>query len=327
MSDVLLEPAADLAAEAALLEIAEEIGVSGLLDAGTDFSAAELAAAAAAPAGPVTAFLEALLAADLVRRTADPDRFRACDDLADRRYRAGYLSWALTANRPYLTHAAEFLHDPAAAAGKYQRDGRWVALSSRWVGVQGFYGSAVGEILAHRPKRIVDLGAGAGGLLIQLLRALPDSTAVAVDLSAAACAEAERAASRAGVADRLRVLNRPIQSLVADPSPAEGADVIHAGFVLHDVAGEPGMLDGVLRAGRGSLAGGGRVVVTDAVPYVADRRERAFSALFSYLHAACMGVRLPTEAEWSAAFRRAGFTDVSCVPLRLPGSRMFVAAG
>jgi hypothetical protein len=68
-------------------------------------------------------------------------------------------------------------------------------------------------------------------------------------------------------------------------------------------------------------------MVTDAVPYVGNRKDRAFSALFTYLHASSMGVRLPTEEAWCAAFRRAGFSDVTSTPLRMPGSRVFVAAG
>lgn len=321
-----VETAADLAAVAALLEIAEELGVSPLLDGGGPFTGADLALAALAPAERVGGFLDALLAAGLVQRAAEPGRFVGRPDLADLRYQAGYLSWALTANRPYLENAPEFLRDPDAAGQKYRRDGRWVAVSSRWVGSQGFYPSAFAEITGSRPARVVDLGAGAGGLLVHLLGTLPGSSGVAVDLSPAGCAEAERAADRAGVADRLRVVNRAIESLVDDPSPLRGADVVHAGFVLHDVVAQPGVLDAVLRTCREALVPAGRMVVAEAVPYVPDPRERAFSALFTYLHAACMGVRLPTEDEWLAAFRRAGFTGVRCVRLRMPTSRMFVAA-
>jgi hypothetical protein len=54
-------------------------------------------------------------------------------------------------------------------------------------------------------------------------------------------------------------------------------------------------------------------------------RERAFSALFSYLHESSMGVRLPSEEQWTDSFRRAGFSDVTSTPLRMPGSRLFVA--
>jgi hypothetical protein len=75
-----------------------------------------------------------------------------------------------------------------------------------------------------------------------------------------------------------------------------------------------------------SLADGGCLVVTDAVPYVDNPRERAFSALFSYLHESSMDVCLPTERLWRDAFGRAGFGEVTSEPLGMPGSRVFTAA-
>ncbi|MFS8197584.1 methyltransferase [Streptomyces sp. CWNU-52B] len=321
------EAAADLAADAALLEIAEELGLSDLLDRGEPFTLAEAAGLAAVPEEGAERYLRALVSAGLISSEGDTGPYRPGADLADRRYQAGYLSWALNANRPYIDHAALFLRDPKAAGATYARDGRRVAVSSRWIGSHGFYPGVLEEIASGAPRHIVDLGAGAGGLLLKLLGRLPDSTGLALDLSGAACEEARRAARLAGLADRLDVVNRSIESLAADPAPLSGADVVHAGFVLHDVVGSPEVLDGVLRACRASLREGGRMVVTDAVPYVAEPRERGFSALFSYLHASSMDVNLPPKDVWHEAFRRAGFTDVSSTPLRMPGSRVFVAAG
>jgi SAM-dependent methyltransferase len=321
------ETAADLAAVAAFLEMAEDLGISALLDRATPFSVADVTTTADVPESGATAFLEAMTTAGIVRRGDDPQHFVACPDLADRRYEAGYLSWALNANRPYVENAAQFLRDPGSAGAIHQRDGRRVAVSSRWIGSHGFYPGVVSEIVNRRPARIVDLGAGAAGLLIHLLGTLPDSSGLALDLSAAACEEAERAAERAHVGDRLEVVTRSIESLVDDASAVKEADVVHAGFVLHDVVGQPEVLDGVLRACRASLADGGCLIVTDAVPYADNARERGFSALFTYLHASSMDVRLPTEQRWRDVFARAGFGEVSCTPLRMPGSRMFVVAG
>jgi hypothetical protein len=132
---------------------------------------------------------------------------------------------------------------------------------------------------------------------------------------------------RADVQDRLTIVNRTIESLIDDAGPIRGADVVHAGFVLHDIAVDADRLDVVLRTCRESLADDGCLIATDAVAYADNPRERAFSALFTYLHSSSMGVRLPSEANWHAAFRRAGFSNVTSTSLRMPGSRMFVAAG
>jgi SAM-dependent methyltransferase len=317
------EIAADLAANAALLEIAEVLGISALLDRLDPFTIDEVTAITDIPEASALSFLQALLSAGLVEKGADARHFVPCADLADRRYQAGYLSWSLNANRPYIDHAADFLRQPGAAAGEYQRDGRRVAVSSRWVGSYGFYPGVISEITSRKPKHMADLGAGGAGLLIHLLTELPDSTGLALDLSAAAC---EQAARRADVQDRLTVINRSIESLIDDAGPIHRADVVHAGFVLHDVGVDADVLDCVLRTCRESLADDGCLIATDAVSYVDNPRERAFSALFTYLHSSSMGVRLRSEGKWRAAFQRAGFSNVTSTPLRMPGSRMFVAA-
>ncbi|MGV9649858.1 class I SAM-dependent methyltransferase [Streptomyces sp. NPDC003554] len=319
------DTAADLAAYAAFLEIAEGLGLSSLLDRDEAFTLDEVMSAARLAEPAAAEFLKALVAAGLVQEGAEERQFAPCADMAAKRYAAGYLSWSLDANRPYIDHAPEILRDPDTARGQYRRDGRRVAVSSRWIGSQGFYPGVIEEIVSRKPRRIVDLGAGAGGLLIHLLGSLPDSTALALDLSEAACDEARRAAEEAGVGDRLEIAHRSVESLVDDASPVRGADVVHAGFVMHDVSSTPDVLDGVLRACRTSLADGGCLVVTDAVPYASGEGERSFSALFTYLHAGSMDVRLPAEDEWAEAFRRAGFSDVRCTRLPMPGSRVFVA--
>ncbi|MFJ9890947.1 class I SAM-dependent methyltransferase [Streptomyces sp. NPDC091287] len=320
------ETAADLAADAAFLQMAENLGLSALLDGRSPFTLREAAAAAALPEDGAGAFLRALVSAGLLEQSETGGRFVPCADMADRRYQAGYLSWSLNANRPYIDHAAEIVREPAAAVG-YPRDGRQVAVSSRWIGSAGFYPDVIARITERKPRRVVDLGAGAGALLIRLLTELPDSTGVALDLSAGACEEAERAAERAGVRDRLEVAHRSIESLVDDATPVRDADVVHAGFVMHDVVSKPEVLDRLLRTVRSSLAPGGCFVVTDAVPFTPGARERGFSALFSYLHASSMDVKLPSEQQWRDGFARAGFSEVTCTPLRMPGSRAFVAVG
>lgn len=325
-SNKTLETAADLAAVAALLEIVEELGLSSLMDQVEPFTVDDLVGVGGVPEKSAAGLLEALLAAGLVERAGDPQQFLPCADMADRRYESGYLSWALNANRPFVENAPEFLRDLGGAAEKYHRDGRRVAVSSRWMGSMGAFPAARSAVLECRPGRIADLGAGAGALVIDVLRTLPTSSGVALDLSAAACEEAARAAGRAGVQDRLLVVNRRIESLVDDPSPVEGADLVHAGFVMHDVWADPEMLDAVLRSCRAAMKPTGRLVVTDAIPYATDPRERKFSALFTYLHIAFMGIRLPTEEQWLEAFRAAGFAEVTPVELRFPTGRMFVAA-
>ncbi len=57
-----------------------------------------------------------------------------------------------------------------------------------------------------QPLSILDLGAGSGAIVCALLSELPAAQAVAVDLSAQACAAATRNLARCGLLDRARVL-------------------------------------------------------------------------------------------------------------------------
>lgn len=319
------EVGADYAAVAALLQIGAEIGADQVLDSGRTFSLTELAGATGLPTQSLEDYLHALTSAGLATAENGTDRYRASDDYADWRHEVGYLSWALTANSPFLQNAREFLSGSDTAADTYRRDGRRVAVSSRWIGDRAFYPAVVEQVVAADAKHVVDLGAGAAGLLIDLLGQDEQRTGVALDLSGAACAAAREDAGRAGVADRLRVVERPVESLVEDPGPLEGADVIQACFVMHDVLQNESVFEDVLRTCRKALAPGGVLAVVDAVSYGQDERERKFSALFTYLHANFMDVRLPTADQWVEKFRSAGFSDVACVSDVMPGSRLFVA--
>jgi SAM-dependent methyltransferase len=320
-----LEYAADLAGIAGLLQIGVELGLDQALGSGASFCADDLAKLAGTPTEPVAEYLRALLAAGLLMPADAVGLYQAAPDYADRRHQAGYLSWALSANGPLIEHVREFFLNPDSAMPTYPRDGRRVAVSSSWVGERAFYPAVLDVIESAGARHVADLGAGAAGMLIRLLRLDPGRTGVALDSSAAACATARRDIAAAGLADRLEVAERSIQSLVGDPSPIEGADVINASFIMHDVFQDESACEAVLRCCRAGLAPGGIMAIADAVPYAADEHERKFSALFTYLHKGFMNVRLPTSEEWQQLLYTAGFSKVECVPQKLPGGRFFVA--
>jgi SAM-dependent methyltransferase len=321
-------PHADCAATAAFLELGERLGILEGLVPGRDIGTAELADRAGLPEPPVRAYLDALVAAALLERSqTGTGSYRTAPDFASQRYGAGYLSWALNANRPFIERAREFFTDPAAARATHRRDGRQVAVSSEWMGSMGFYPPLLSAILDERPRRIVDLGAGSGALVIDVLSALPECTGVALDLAPGACAAAREAGRRAGVAGRLTVAERSIQSLADDPAVLDSAGVISAGFVFHDMMPEEeDVADAVLADCRRSLAPGGFLAITEAVPYAGNGRERRFSALVSYYHAEFMGRRLLDESQWAAKLAQAGFSVLRVIQPPFPTGRLFLAS-
>ncbi|MBT3153610.1 methyltransferase domain-containing protein [Streptomyces sp. CHD11] len=318
---------ADAAAVATLLQIGAEIGADQVLDSGGTFSAARMAKAADVPLAGITTYLTALLAAGLIVETEVPGDFQVAADYSDLRHQAGYVSWAMHANGPFIDNARAFLIDPVEAARTHRRDGQRVAVSSRWIGERAFYPQIVERVVAAGALRVTDLGAGAGGLLIKLLHEHPARTATAVDSNGAACAAAREAAHAAGVHERLTVVERPIESLVDDPGPVAGAEAILACYVMHDIVADDSTARNVLGALRDALRPGGFLAVADAVSYAQGPEERKFSALFTYLHATFMSVSLPTEQEWLDKFEKAGFSQTRTVPIGLPGGRLFVATG
>ncbi|MDO0931183.1 class I SAM-dependent methyltransferase [Streptomyces sp. DG2A-72] len=320
------ESVADAAAVAALLQIGAEIGADQVLDSGEIFSASDMAKTAGVPVAGVTAYLAALLAAGLIVETEVPDEFQTAADYTDLRHQAGYVSWAMHANGPFIDNARAFLTDPAQAARTHRRNGRRVAVSSRWIGERAFYPQIIEQVVASGALRVTDLGAGAGALLIKLLQENPARTGTAVDSNGAACAAAREAARACEVHDRLTVAERPIESLVDDPGPVAGAEAILACYVMHDIVADERTAQNVLGALRDALAPGGFLAVADAVSYAQQPQERKFSALFTYLHATFMSVLLPTEQEWLDTFDKAGFSRTRTVPIGLPGGRLFVAS-
>ena len=321
------ELVADAAGAAALLEVGDQLGLIPHLERGLPVTAAGLAAETGVPEDGVANYLEAMCSAGIVDRTPGTvDAFQVVDDFAQIQYESGYIYWALAANRPFINNALEYLRGSRTRTGAYDRDGRQVAVSSQWMGSKGFYPVALQTILDARPSHVVDLGAGTARLLIEIMLRLEGTTALALDLDGPSCREAELAAMRAGVGDRLRVVERPIQSIAEDPMPVEGADVVHAGFVFHDMMPEEEhVADRVLANCREALRPGGMMAITEAVPYVLDERERRFSAIVTYYHKQFMRRRLLNEQEWQGKLLRAGFSMVECMAHRFPTGRLFVA--
>ncbi|MGH6689319.1 MAG: methyltransferase, partial [Gammaproteobacteria bacterium] len=317
-----------LGGAAILLEIGAEYGVIDVLRSGRTLDARTVAEAAALAAVMAAKYLDVLRCAGLVEAAEDdPDgkRVRGVAELDDLVNAVGYVAWGLRACAPLIDHARDFARDLGSACAAYPRDGGLVGRTSRWMGEQDFYPQAEGVMLGLRPERIVDLGSGAGRLLIKLLRALPEASGVGVDVSAGGCAQARAAAREAGMEDRLHIFERSIQSLVDDPSPLRGADVIHAGWVFHELLPEDEpCLDKLLVACR-TTASTGTLVIVDGVPYAPAEDERMFSAGYSYLHDSFMGRRLLTEEEWRRKLSQAGFARVDVETLGIPGGRLFAA--
>ena len=324
-----VHPAANIAGAAILLNIGERIGALPYISDSKGITAASLAHTLKLPQSALSAYLKALTSAGLMESSETPpfEEYKPAAGFAEMLHSVGYVSWTLNANRPYMDHAIDFFRSTAEARTKFHRDGHQIAITSQWMGADDFYPTARATLFALKPKRFVDLGAGSARLLIEVLLKFPKSTGVALDISAASCAAASDAAQRAGVAERLTIVERSIESVATDPAILEDADAVHGGFVFHDMLPhDESTFEGVLRNSAKALSKTrGRMLVTDAAPFVKNPRERMFSAAFGFLHHFCMGRRLLSEEEWAEKFRGNGFQSVECTRLPFPTARLYVA--
>ncbi len=136
--------------------------------------------------------------------------------------------------------------------------------------------SAVLEPLLHdlltrtvrerRPRRVLDIGCGAGLHLAAMLEAAPDATGVGVDVDPAAAALARRTLSERGLADRASVEAVDIRKALAAGRPGALTDRIDLALLANVIYYVP--VDErveLLRAVARLLAPGGALVVVTTV--------------------------------------------------------------
>lgn len=316
-----------LAGSAILLEIGAEYGIIETLQNSPVLDAATVSRSSGIKEPVIAAYLDSLSKAGIIEEldkkpTATYRTGNHFDELINE---VGYLSWALRACAPLINNAKEFSENNEEAQLKYPRSGGLVARTSKWMGEKSFYPQPENAIVAMAPKKIVDLGSGSGGFLIRMLRKIPGSTGVGIDLSPSATEQAVHAAGEAGMSDRLQFVTAPIQILLTDPSLIRDADIIHAGFVMHDLLpAEEETLDALLRACCANAIKG-TLIIVDAIPVAQSNWEKPFAAAFNHLHNHFMSRKLLSEKEWTEKLTRAGFSNVRIEILDHPGGRMLMA--
>lgn len=319
----------DLTGRAILLEIGEKLGIlDHILLKHSGLQAQDLSRLGGLPQSIVESYLFALAHTGLLVAKDDDSAQRTYDvspQLATAINDAGYLLWGLMSCAPLIANAASFARDYDFAERAYVRDGEHVARTSRWMGEQDFYPHAEKAILDRKPCKIVDLGSGSCGLLIRCLRRLPHSVGVGIDLSKKACDRARQALIAEGLDGRIRIINAPIQNLIQNPDPLRDAELIHAGFVFHDLMPhEERTLDQLLVTFQ-CHAPQATLVIVDAVPFADASAEGAFSTAFTFLHKHFMNRKLMTQNEWEIKIAAAGYTRLDVSPLGISGGRILCA--
>ena len=134
--------------------------------------------------------------------------------------------------------------------------------------------SLTGAVAEHTPRRVLDVGCGAGLQLAAMLEAAPEADGVGIDLDAGAAALAERTLAARGLSGRAQVLRADVRSPEVRTGPlARPFDLaLLANVVYYLPIGERGAL---LRDVAGLLEPGGvlLVVTTVAAPQFFSRHS------------------------------------------------------
>jgi SAM-dependent methyltransferase len=183
-------------------------------------------------------------------------------------------------------------------------------------------GELTRRVTAAAPRRVLDVGCGAGVELATMLAAAPDASGTGVDVDPAVVPLAEATLREWGLADRARVLAADVRALAADGPDALGGpvDVALLANVVYYLP--PAERVPLLHDVAGLLSSGGTLLVVTTVAD-ADLSSRHFDLL---LRAQEGQMRLPGADELAGQLREAGLRDVA-VDRVLPRLPFVVAAG
>jgi SAM-dependent methyltransferase len=164
--------------------------------------------------------------------------------------------------------------------------------------------SGVAEQL-NQGGAVLEVGCGAGNLLLQLAKAYPNSRRTGVDIDPTGLAAAREAIQKAGLTERVQILEADISSAVQP----ETYEVVVMVEVLHEIS--PALRSGVLRGCARALRSGGWLVIVDETypSTLAEARRSEFSfPVQTGFEELMWGNSVPTKEEQERLLREAGFT-------------------
>jgi SAM-dependent methyltransferase len=236
----------------------------------------------------------------------------------------GYLVWLAGGYGDALTAFGDLLTGRQSFGKDVDRDVRWVAVGAAILGRRDLWPYVVDVAREFQFHRIADLGCGNGQYLISLCQAV-GADGIGVDISQAACLEAEREVAEAGLSDRITIINADAGNLKAVPG-IDGTDLVITFFFLHEVL-EHGydVLVAYLRQIQESLPKGAHMLTAEVAP---PRSGKGSTERFTPEYAltqALMEQRLLDEDGWRQAFTDAGFEVRQTIQPDLPEARILLA--
>lgn len=236
----------------------------------------------------------------------------------------GYLVWLSGGYGEAMNIFGDLLAGTRQFGKDVDRDLRWVAVGSAIVGQKDLWPHVVELAREFQFKHIADLGCGNAHYLISLCRAV-GADGIGVDISAASCKEARDEVAKAGLAERITIIEADAGDLQSVPGIAD-VDLVFTFFFLHEIL-EHGydVLVSYLAQIHRSLPSGAHILTAEvAPPGTEDHGAELFTPEYA-LTQALMNQRLLDEHGWSRAFSDAGFDVIRVVKPDLPEGRIILA--
>jgi 2-ketoarginine methyltransferase len=236
----------------------------------------------------------------------------------------GYLVWISGGYAEPLRHLAAFLRGEQRYGIDHVRDGRWVAKGAALLGGVDVAPSAMELLGTISFDRALDIGCGDARFLTAVCTAF-GCAGVGLDISPEACEEARGTVGRAGLDERIRVIEGDALAVDAIPLLAETQLVITF-FLLHEISSvsRAAIVDYLERLAARLPAGAYLLAAEAEPPRSAEAAGERFTPEFTYVHAMMRQALLPVE-EWRDVLAEGGFRVEQVVELGMPGGVLILA--
>lgn len=230
----------------------------------------------------------------------------------------GYLVWLVGGYGEPLRRVDAFLDGSKRYGPDFSRDGRWVADGSAVIGRTDVVPDAMDLLARHEFHTVLDLGCGNARFLSNVCKRF-GADGIGVDISPAACVEADKVIAELGMQDRVRAVVGDAGAL-DEISGLQEVDLVVAFFLLHEIlANGRDVLVEYLRTMSRRLPAGACFLIAEVEPPSPDGGpDQYFTPEFSYVHA-IMRQFLFTARDWTGALADGGFSIKEVVRARMPG--------
>jgi SAM-dependent methyltransferase len=236
----------------------------------------------------------------------------------------GYLVWLVGGYGVPLCHVGDFVGAGRPYGQDHVRDGKWVANGAAMLGRTDVVPAVMELIQGVGASHVLDLGCGNAKFLTRLCQQL-GCTGLGVDLSPAACVEAEKVVAEADLTGRVEI----VVGDAGDLGAIEGIGTIDLAvtmFLLHEILAEGrDVLGRYLRDMSQQLRPGAHLLIAEVEPPAGNGEgHELFTPEFSYLHA-MMGQYLIPAPEWATILEANGFAVRKVDRSPMPGCVLVLA--